>query len=150
MKDAERFKKKKAFKARIIAQKRREFSIRHRPIIKFSEGEYRAICLATDGNPHCRVGSHAEKAMSKLLQNAGVQYANQVPLGPYKIDFLLPCKTIVEVEGIYHEGRKEYDRKRTEFLEQNGFLVLRIPAHEAHKKKTAELIRRICQDRMRR
>jgi len=150
MRNAERFKRKKAFQAGINLQKKREFSKMKRPTVTFSEGEYRAIRLATDGNLHCRVGSRAEKALSRLLQEAGVDYANQVPLGPYKIDFLLPCKTVVEVEGVYHESRRDYDKKRTDFLEQNGFFVLRIPAHEAHSKKTAELIRKMCLERMRR
>jgi len=147
MRYAEKYKAKKEKKSLAFANKMRARSDSRRRCVEFSPGERRVVELASEYGVHPGGWSRAEHSFGKLLRNANVHYANHVRVGPYTVDFLLPNKIVVEVEGVYHEGRKEKDMQRTNFLEQNGFFVLRIPAADAHKKGTAELIKKICLER---
>jgi len=42
----------------------------------------------------------------------------------------LEKELIIEVDGDQHDERKEYDEKRTRWLESQGFTVLRFSDHE--------------------
>jgi very-short-patch-repair endonuclease len=126
-------------------KKRRKNRLLKRPRAEF-EGEGGALRLSSNVN---RIGiqSRAENALSTLLKESGVSYTREVQLGKWSVDFVVPGRIVVEVDGVFHEAKKESDSKKVDFLERNGFLVLRIPAHEAHKKETAEFIRRMCLER---
>jgi very-short-patch-repair endonuclease len=59
------------------------------------------------------------------LQN--IHFRRQHPIGPYIVDFCAPRhKIIIEVDGEQHLEQQEYDLERTNFLESNGFRVLRF------------------------
>ena len=63
-----------------------------------------------------------------FLKSYPVQFKRQQIIGNYIVDFYcFKAKLIVELDGSQHcEPEKiAYDRKRTEFLEEQGFLVLR-------------------------
>ena len=57
----------------------------------------------------------------------GCKFRRQVPIGKYIVDFL--CEDppiIIELDGGQHMEQKRYDQTRTNWLQANGFLVLRF------------------------
>lgn len=69
----------------------------------------------------------------------GYKFARQVPLGPYIADFL--CREerlIVEIDGFQHAGSHS-DELRTQWLNQNGYSVLRFWNHEITRERRAVL-----------
>jgi very-short-patch-repair endonuclease len=51
----------------------------------------------------------------------------QVPLGPYFADFACHrAKLVIELDGDGHTDRQAYDEARTQFLETQGYLVMRF------------------------
>ena len=55
----------------------------------------------------------------------GVRFRRQVPIGPYIADFAcLKPKIVIEVDGPSHDWIDESER--TEFIESQGFTMLRI------------------------
>lgn len=62
-------------------------------------------------------------------QILGVQFYRQKTIGNYIVDFYAPvAKLVVEVDGAHHLAlsQAEYDKRRTEYLEQQGLKVLRF------------------------
>ena len=69
----------------------------------------------------------------------GHKFARQVPLGPYIVDFL--CREhglIVEVDGSQHADNA-YDRRRTDWLNAQGYAVLRFWNHEISRERRSVL-----------
>ena len=57
----------------------------------------------------------------------GLKFRRQIPIGPFIADFACPSKRlIVEADGSQHADNMDYDTKRTVFLEQSGWTVLRF------------------------
>jgi very-short-patch-repair endonuclease len=59
----------------------------------------------------------------------GVKFVRQHPIGPYFADFACRSRMIViEVDGATHgtDAERAHDRKRTAFLQQLGYRVLRF------------------------
>jgi len=58
----------------------------------------------------------------------GVKFRRQVPVGPYIADFMSKeLGLIIEVDGGQHaELTKRADEERTQYLEEQGFSVVRI------------------------
>jgi very-short-patch-repair endonuclease len=59
----------------------------------------------------------------------GVRFRRQFPIGSYIADFVcLSAKLIIEVDGEPHvePRRKAYDRRRSRWLNGQGFHVLRV------------------------
>ena len=57
----------------------------------------------------------------------GCKFSRQVPIGKYIVDFL--CEDppiIIELDGGQHIEQERYDQTRTNWLQANGFLVLRF------------------------
>ena len=71
----------------------------------------------------------AEKRLWRHIraqQIGGAKFRKQVPIGPYVADFCcLMQKLVVEVDGGQHAGSVA-DRRRTRFLEGEGFRVIRF------------------------
>ena len=64
-----------------------------------------------------------------FLKTYPVQFKRQYSIGPYFADFYCyKAKLIVELDGSQHCEPKamECDRKRTAYLQKQGFLVLRF------------------------
>ncbi|WP_300556438.1 DUF559 domain-containing protein [Maricaulis sp.] len=62
-------------------------------------------------------------------QLRGLKFRRQHPIGPYIVDFAcLSIRLAIEVDGATHvtEARQAHDRKRTTWLEQSGWQVVRI------------------------
>lgn len=76
--------------------------------------------------------TEAELLMWSFLRDfkrAGMHFRRQVPFGPYYADFAChAAKLIVELDGSQHAERRNvaHDAKRTEFLEGEGYQVVRI------------------------
>jgi len=72
----------------------------------------------------------AERALWAKLRRKqldGRRFRRQVPLGPYVADFAcMEPKLVVELDGHQHGARIDHDARRTEWLEGQGFHVLRF------------------------
>jgi len=63
----------------------------------------------------------------KRRQIAGVKFRRQQPIGPYIVDFVcLERCLVIEVDGGQHSERLDEDTKRSQWLEAQGFRVLRF------------------------
>ncbi|MBI4669218.1 MAG: endonuclease domain-containing protein [Elusimicrobia bacterium] len=63
----------------------------------------------------------------RLRQMEGWKFRRQQPIGQYIVDFVCnEKKLIIEIDGGQHTERQNYDQKRTEWLESQGFKVLRF------------------------
>ncbi|HET9783217.1 MAG TPA: DUF559 domain-containing protein [Candidatus Dormibacteraeota bacterium] len=59
-------------------------------------------------------------------QVAGHKFRRQFPVGPYFVDFMcLAARLAIEVDGPLHE--EESDRRKSAYLESQGFRVVRMP-----------------------
>jgi very-short-patch-repair endonuclease len=77
----------------------------------------------------------AESILKARLRGkqTGYKFRFQSPVRGYIADFLVAKgKFIVEVDGSYHNSidQQEYDRRRTEHLENTGYKILRITNDE--------------------
>ena len=58
----------------------------------------------------------------------GVKFRRQQPIGPYIVDFVAhSIKLVIEIDGSQHLENIIYDNKRTEFIESQGYKLIRIP-----------------------
>ena len=73
-----------------------------------------------------------EKRLWNLIKNRqfhNLRFKRQVPIGNYIVDFLCPEKhLVIEIDGGQHNEPEiiEYDKRRTQFLESNGYKVIRF------------------------
>ena len=74
------------------------------------------------------------KLWSRLRdKQIGYYFRRETPIGRYIVDFLCwKQRLVVEVDGSQHytEKGRQYDRKRDQFLGQQGFRVLRFSSSE--------------------
>lgn len=74
-----------------------------------------------------------EVAVQNELKLLGVEFEKQKHIGPYFIDIFIPAKSVaIECDGDYwhsFEDRKEKDKMRDEWLEEQGIIVIRLPEH---------------------
>ena len=74
----------------------------------------------------------AEKKLWQYIRKEqinGLKFRRQQPIGPYIADFICqPIKLIIELDGGQHNENEniKYDEKRTEYLQNAGYIVLRI------------------------
>ena len=73
-----------------------------------------------------------ELKLWQILRNNsfyGLKFKRQVPIGNYVVDFICEIENlIIEIDGGQHnfDERAEYDKQRTEFLENLGYKVIRF------------------------
>ena len=70
-----------------------------------------------------------------FLRTYPVKFLRQKPLGKYIVDFYsAEAKLIIELDGSQHyeEINIEKDTERTEYLEQYGLTVIRIPNNQVN------------------
>ena len=77
-----------------------------------------------------RASTQAEMTLWRRLRSrqlAGWKFRRQVPLGQYVVDFVcFERRLIIELDGGHHQDQAVYDNDRTEWLESQGFRVLRF------------------------
>jgi very-short-patch-repair endonuclease len=61
------------------------------------------------------------------MDRLGVRFRRQHRIGDYIVDFVcFDWRLIVELDGGQHAGQTAYDERRTVWLEQQGFQVMRF------------------------
>lgn len=72
----------------------------------------------------------AEAHLWHQLRNRNLRqfkFRRQHPIGPYIVDFVcLEHKLVIELDGSQHLDQVDYDYKRTVYLEQAGFRIIRF------------------------
>jgi len=86
----------------------------------------------------------AERRLWSLLRRKrfGVRFRRQQPIGPYVVDFYCaPARLIVELDGEQHafDAIRSHDQRRTRWLEQQGYRVLRFANGDVFKKEESVL-----------
>lgn len=58
----------------------------------------------------------------------GAKFRQQQVIGPYIVDFAcrIPTMVVIEIDGNTHGDRQQYDERRTDFLQELGYQVLRF------------------------
>lgn len=75
-----------------------------------------------------------EYLFKERLVKGGWNFKQQMILGWYILDFVIPEKMIVfEIDGASHKNRVYYDNKRDEFVKECGFTTIRIQNHNVEK-----------------
>ncbi len=73
--------------------------------------------------------TEAEKLLWYHLRNRrlnGCKFRRQVPIGPYIVDFVcMTARLIVEIDGGQHATQATYDQKRSRYLRNEGYKVVR-------------------------
>ena len=71
----------------------------------------------------------AERKLWSRIRNdqLGVNFRRQHAVGNYITDFCSPkSRLIIELDGSQHLEQEEYDKERTEYLESQGYKVIRF------------------------
>jgi very-short-patch-repair endonuclease len=70
----------------------------------------------------------------------GIKFSRQVLIGPYTVDFAARShKLVVELDGDSHAHQERYDARRTTWLEEQGFRVIRFSNPDVMTNETAVL-----------
>jgi len=89
----------------------------------------RAIELRKESTP-------AERKLWSAIRNdqLGVNFRRQHAIGKYIPDFVcIEKKLVIELDGSQHLEQEEYDKERTQYLESQGYKVIRFWNNEALK-----------------
>lgn len=63
----------------------------------------------------------------RLMRDQGIHFRRQHAIESFITDFCAPRKKlIIELDGSQHLEQKDYDEERTQFLEAQGYRVLRF------------------------
>ena len=76
----------------------------------------------------------------------GVKFRRQYPIGPYFADFVcIEKRLVIELDGNQHATDIEYDNKRTDFIESQGYAVIRIANSHLTRNGIEEVIKTLRQ-----
>lgn len=63
----------------------------------------------------------------RARQLCGLKFRRQFPIGPFIADFAcIEHQLIIEIDGKYHDYQEQEDLSRQEFLESDGWKVMRF------------------------
>jgi len=83
----------------------------------------------------------AEQRLWRQIRNRqllGCKFRRQAPIGKYIVDFVcFEKRLIVELDGGQHARHQGYDHDRTEWLQSQGFRVIRFWNHDVLKEVEA-------------
>jgi len=72
----------------------------------------------------------AEQILWQYLRNAqldGIKFRRQHPIGRFIVDFYCAqTRLVIEIDGDSHADQVEYDQMRTNWLESQGYQVIRF------------------------
>ena len=93
------------------------------------------------------------KVWYQILKGRVPKFHRQRIIGNYIVDFYCPkLKLIIEIDGYQHfyEESREYDNKRTEYLEKLGYRVLRFENTEVNKdiEEVRYIINNVCEEKL--
>ncbi len=92
---------------------------------------------------HRKNMTQAENRMWYFLRNrrlGGYKFVRELVIGQYIADFACrEKKLVVEVDGGQHMLAAEYDKRRTAFLESEGFRVFRVWNNEVFNNTSGVL-----------
>src|SRR5687767_4413459 len=81
-----------------------------------------------------REATDAERAFWLAVRNrqqGGLKFRRQVSIGSYIADFAcVEAMLIIEFDGSQHADAVEYDARRTRYLEDQGYRVLRFSNYD--------------------
>lgn len=87
--------------------------------------------------------SSIEKKMRYALQKAHISFLQEVPIGKYRADFLLPQHNVViECDGDYWHnipGIGERDKRKNDLLHEFGYTIVRLKENLIRKASSSEL-----------
>jgi very-short-patch-repair endonuclease len=64
-----------------------------------------------------------------------LRFRHQHPIHPYIVDFIcIKLKLIIEVDGMSHDMRVEYDEKRDRFLKNAGYEVMHFTNEDVYDR----------------
>ena len=92
------------------------------------------------------------KLWYNYLKNIRPRFHRQKIIGNYIVDFYCPqLKIIIEIDGIQHYDEKAriYDERRTEYLENQGYMVIRFDNNEVNRDyyNTIYYISKYCEEK---
>src|SRR6185369_9515802 len=89
-------------------------------------------------------GSTPEDFLWGMLRNRrlfDLKFRRQHPFKPYVLDFYCAgAKLVVELDGVSHIGRAQYDDRRTRFIESKGLHVIRFTIDDLLSASEAVLL----------
>jgi adenine-specific DNA-methyltransferase len=117
--------------------------------------------LARDAARQLRLDqTDAEQRLWSRLRNSqlkGFKFRRQYSIGPFFADFFcLEAKLVIELDGSQHADEAERDERRTAFLRDTGYTVLRFWNHEISSEfdevveRITEALEQSCPTRKRR
>ena len=66
----------------------------------------------------------------RARQMTGYQFMRQKPIGNYIVDFYCSkLHLVIEIDGISHNGRQIYDRRKEDNLKDIGLEIMRFDGH---------------------
>ena len=88
-----------------------------------------------------KAGNLSEVLFWKQVKNKqfkNLDFHRQIIIGNYIVDFACPCMgVIIEIDGISHDFKANYDLKRDEFLKSVGFDVIHISDADVKRNLSA-------------
>ncbi len=82
-------------------------------------------------------------AYLRLMREEGIHFRRQHAIGSFITDFCAPRrKIVIELDGSQHLEQEEYDQERTNYLEAQGYKVLRFWNHDV-MNHIEDVVRRI-------
>jgi len=71
-------------------------------------------------------------------QQHGIKFRRQYIIGNYIADFAAPeIKLVIELDGGQHAAQQTYDQQRSQFLQNQGYRVLRFWNHDVLQQTEA-------------
>ena len=105
---------------------------------------------------HARELRHGQTPIEERLwrelrsrQLVGMKFRRQHPIGSFIVDFYCADKRlVVEIDGDSHADQIAYDKRRTKWLEDHGYRVIRFTNREVLNQLSAvlEKIMRVCSE----
>ncbi len=100
--------------------------------MKNSESETPPVLVRDRARALRAAQTEVERRLWQRLRNRqlnGAKFRRQHPIGPYIADFFcLDARLVIELDGSQHgeESAQHVDQRRTEYLENEGYRVLRF------------------------
>ena len=81
--------------------------------------------------------SESERRYKKKLQEANIDFSQQVVIGNRRVDFLVNGTEIHEINGHYHysDSQRKKDLERKKELEKQGYKIKEIKAETLFKNR---------------